>query len=61
MNTASIGKRIKTVEERLKHIREIPVLIFDSAEEYQSSKLPFGVTDRTVIIIDDISSSEESE
>ncbi|WP_164684846.1 hypothetical protein [Brevibacillus reuszeri] len=41
-----------------------PVLIIDTVEEMEQikrGKLPLGVTDRTVIIVDDISFPEESE
>ncbi|MGE7273568.1 hypothetical protein ACQKK5_19155 [Brevibacillus panacihumi] len=45
-------------EDRQKQKTELPVLILEDAEDIElleGGKLPDGVTDRTVIIVDDIS------
>lgn len=56
---SAINKRLQKIEDRLKHKAEIPVLIMESNEEMELleyGRLPFGVTDRTVVIVDDIGS-----
>lgn len=48
-------------EIRLKQKTEIPVLLLEDTEEIElleHGKLPVGVTDQTVVIIDDIGSEE---
>lgn len=58
---STINKRIQKIEDRFKQRTEIPVLIVEGDEgldNFVSGKLPFGVTDRTVVIIDDIGAEE---
>lgn len=54
VSLVSISKRVKEMEIKELHKIHIPVLIVDG--DFDFNNLPRGVTDKTVIIIDDLTS-----